>query len=196
MISRLLRKNTSPARIVGFVISNLIGLAIIGAGMQFYLDARSLWEEEDSFLKSDYIVVNKVIDASNTLGSASSAFTEEEISALEAQPWVGRVGRFSKADFKVYAGVSLGAGADGSTRSMQTAMFFEAVPDDFLDIRNGNFSWQPGQTSVPIIISKDYLALYNFGFANSAGLPQLSETLISGLPLRLSLSGDRPGSAP
>ena len=28
---------------------------------------------------------------------------------------------------------------------------------------------------VPVIISKDYLALYNFGFAGSAGLPQMSE---------------------
>lgn len=189
MISKLLRKNTSPARILGFVLSNLIGLAIIGAGLQFYLDARSLWQQDSSFLKSDYLAINKVIDASNTLGNQSSAFTEEDIRDLEAQPWVDKVGKFSKADFRVYAAVSL----DGSNagRNMSTAMFFEAVPDEYLDIKSGNFSWTPGQQDLPIIISKDYLALYNFGFANSAGLPQLSETLISGLPLRLTLSGEK-----
>lgn len=40
----------------------------------------------------------------------------------------------------------------------------------------------------PIIISKDYLALYNFGFAGSAGLPQLSESIMEGIPLRLRLT--------
>ena len=70
---------------------------------------------------------------------------------------------------------------------MSTAMFFEAVPDDFLDLKSTDFSWNPDTPEIPIIISKDYLALYNFGFSSSAGLPKLSESLISGLPLRLTL---------
>ena len=46
------------------------------------------------------------------------------------------------------------------------------------------------------MISKDYLALYNFGFAGAAGLPKLSETLISGVPLNLTLAGNHGHSAP
>ncbi len=59
LISKLLRKNTSPARIAGFVVSNFIGLAIIVGGLQFYEDAGSLWTSDDSFIKTDYLVVNK-----------------------------------------------------------------------------------------------------------------------------------------
>ncbi len=59
LINRLLRKNTSPARIAGFVISNFIGLAIIVGGVQFYQDARSLWADDDSFIKSDYLVATR-----------------------------------------------------------------------------------------------------------------------------------------
>ena len=44
LISSLLRKNTSPARIAGFILSNFIGLLIIIGGLQFYSDARSLWK--------------------------------------------------------------------------------------------------------------------------------------------------------
>ncbi|MDE6010152.1 MAG: ABC transporter permease [Muribaculaceae bacterium] len=189
LVFKLLRKNTSPSRLAGFLVSNLIGLAIIGAGLQFYLDARSIWQQEDSFLKSDYLAINKVIDASHTLGGASVGFTREEIAELEAQPWVKRVGTFSRASFNVHASLGLDTGGAGQ-RTMSTAMFFEAVPDDFLDVAEGTFSWEEGQTDVPIIISKDYLALYNFGFAGAAGLPRMSESLISGIPLSLFLSSE------
>lgn len=198
MIGKLLRRNTSAARIAGFVISNLVGLAIMGAGLQFYLDARSLWEEKDSFLKSDYLAINKIVGADAMWGNSGGEFTDEEIADLEAQPWVEKVGRFSKADFRVYASVALG-GDDPSVseesegnknRRMSTAMFFEAVPDEFLDSGTSSFTWTPDSPDIPIIISKDYLALYNFGFASSAGLPKLSESLVSGLPLQLTLSSD------
>lgn len=195
LINRLLRRNTSPARIAGFLISNLVGLAIMAAGLQFYLDARSLWEDKDSFLKSDYLAINKRVDAEAMWGNVSSDFSAEDIADLQAQPWVEKVGRFSKADFRVYASVALNSapGAEGdapSGRRMSTAMFFEAVPDEFLDLKSADFSWRPDMPDIPIIISKDYLALYNFGFASSAGLPQLSENLISGLPLQLTLLSD------
>lgn len=68
---------------------------------------------------------------------------------------------------------------------METALFFEAVPDSFVDLPPADWRFEPGQTTVPVMIPKDYLALYNFGFAGSAGLPQLSEQLISGIPLKL-----------
>lgn len=198
LIARLLRRNTSPARIAGFLISNLVGLAIMAAGLQFYLDARSLWEDEDSFLKSDYLAINKRIDADAMWRQTGSDFSDEEIADLEKQPWVEKVGRFSKADFRVYASMALNSqpgaasegGEGGASRRMSTAMFFEAVPDEFLDLKSTDFNWNPSMPDIPIIISKDYLALYNFGFASSAGLPKLSESLISGLPLQLSLLSD------
>ena len=68
---------------------------------------------------------------------------------------------------------------------METALFFESVPDSFVDIPGGDWQFEPGQAIVPVMIPKDYLALYNFGFAGSAGLPQLSEQLLTGIPLKL-----------
>ncbi len=194
MINKLLRKNTSPARIAGFIISNLIGLTIMGVGLQFYLDASPIWNEEDSFLKTEYIAINKIIDASHTLGNASPDFTPEDIADLESQPWVKKVGKFTRADFRVYANLGLDMADDSAgeesgenhRRNLSTAMFFESVPDDFLDVKEG-FSWSAGSEEVPIIISKDYLALYNFGFAGAAGLPKMSESFFSGLPLQLTI---------
>ena len=184
LVVRLLRKNTSAARVAAFVVSNFIGLAIVLGALQFYGDARSIWDEEDSFIKTDYLVVNKRVTSANTLGAESTSFTEAEISDIEAQPWVRKVGRFSANDFRVAANISQ------QGRDLSTYMFFESIPDEFVDVPKGEWTYLPGSDEVPIIISKDYLTLYNFGFATSAGLPQLSEGLMSGIPMNLTMRSD------
>lgn len=184
MITKLLRKNTSRTRIAGFILSDFIGLAIVLGALQFYLDARSIWESEDSFVKSDYLVINKKVTSSNTLGMESSGFSDPQISDIESQPWTRRVGRFAANDYQVTATVRSGE------KGMSTSMFFEAIPDDFVDVPRSQWDYRPGSGEVPIILSKDYLTLYNFGFAASAGLPQLSEGLMSSIPLTLRLTSE------
>lgn len=180
LIAKLLRKNTSAARLVGFALSNFIGLLIIGGAVMFYVDSRSIWDDDDSVINTDYLVVNKKVTSASTLGDRESTrFSREDVSDLLAQPWVRRVGEFSSSDFRVYASVSQGG------RGMETALFFESVPDSFVDLSPSDWRFEPGQDIVPVMIPKDYLALYNFGFAGSAGLPQLSEQLLSGIPLKL-----------
>lgn len=200
LISKLLRKNTSRARIAGFALSNFIGLLIVAGAVMFYFDSRGIFSNEDSVVNSDFMVINKKVTSASTLGDRESTrFSDEDIAKLKSQPWVRRVGEFSSSDFRVYASVSTG------DRGMETALFFESVPDDFVDLNQGSdaprcvpgsnvinpdWTFAEGDQTVPIIISKDYLALYNFGFAGSAGLPQLSEQLISGIPLQLYMRSD------
>lgn len=184
MISKILRRNTSAGRIIGFVISNFIGLAIVLGGLQFYNDASSIWADDDSFIRSDFLVINKKVTSSATLGQSGTGFTEEEISRLSQQPWVRKVGRFTANDFRVSASVQTGG------RGMSTYMFFESIPDEFVDVPRSRWQYRPGSGEVPIILSKDYLTLYNFGFASSAGLPQLSEGLMGSIPLSLTLTSD------
>lgn len=184
LIDRLLRKNTSPARIAGFVISNFLGLLIIMGGLQFYADARRLWSSDDSFVNNDILVVNKRVTGASVWDKSLSTFTQEEIDRLKAQPWVRETGEFSSADYRIWASVGEGG------RNLSTMLFFESVPDGFVDGINGNWRFDERQGDVPIIISKDYLALYNFGFAGSAGLPQMSESILSGIPLTLTLTSD------
>lgn len=182
-ITRLLHKNTSPARIAGFVLSNFLGLAIILGGLQFYLDARSIWEDDDSFISSDYLVINKRVTSENTFGGVNG-FTPAEREDIAKQPWVRRTAPFATADYHISASLIHGG------RGMSTNMFFESIPDDFVDVPRAQWAWREGDDEVPLIISKDYLTLYNFGFAGSAGLPQMSEGLMSGIPLTLTLTSN------
>ncbi|MDE5996744.1 MAG: hypothetical protein K2G77_00870, partial [Muribaculaceae bacterium] len=116
LISKLLRKNTSQARLAGFALSNFIGLLIVAGAVMFYIDARSIWNDDDSFVNTDYLVVNKKVTSASTLGDRNATrFSKEAVSDIVAQPWVRRVGEFSSSDFRVYASVSQGG------RGMETA---------------------------------------------------------------------------
>lgn len=184
LVAKLLRKNLSPAQVVGFVLSNFIGIAIVMAGFQLFQDVRSIWEDEDSFIKKDYIIVNKRVSGANISSKDASAFSPGQIDELKRQPWVRSVGEFTPARYRVSATMQ------GASHNMSTYMFFEALPDSYVDAANSEWRYTEGSSQVPIIIAKDYLALYNFGFASSAGLPQLSEQLMGSIPMKIRISDE------
>lgn len=180
---RLLRRNISAAQLAGYAVANLVGLAIVITAVQFYRDITSVWNADDSFISRDYLILShKVSGLGSMLGGGPATFSDDEIARLEQQPWVRRTGRFTASGFNVAAAVDMGG------RSLNTALFLESIPSEFFDLVPDGWNWKPGQP-VPVVISKEYLTLYNFGFASSRGLPQVSEKMVSMVPLRLSLSG-------
>lgn len=187
VIARLLRRNLSRLQLAGFIVSNFIGLAIVISAIQFYADVRPLLVDEDSFINHDYIIVNRRVKTSNMVGTSSSSFSAEDVASLETQPWLRRLGAFTPADYEVYAYMDQGG------RGMSTSMFLEAIPDGFIDVDSRDWRYQPSDSVVPVIISKDYLTLYNFGFAASSGLPQLTEGMLSSIPLTLRLRSRETG---
>lgn len=181
MIGRLLRRNLSKVQLIGFILSNFIGLAIVISGIQFYSDIKSIWENDTSFINQDYLMINKKVTKNHLPGSDDTDFTPEEIEEIKSQPWVRSIGNFTSADYEVEAKIELGG------RRISTKMFLEAIPDDFIDINPEDWKFKEGDSRVPMIISRDYLTLFNFGFATASGLPQISENTLSSVPLTLIL---------
>lgn len=179
-IGTLLKKNISKGQLTGYSIANLIGLTVILCGILFYVDSRHHQKDDDQFFSEDYIVVSKKVKGINL---EPVAFTEDEIKDLQEQPWVKKLGKFTSADFSVNASINMGG------KGMSTFLFFESVPDEFFDTKPAGWEFNPGRNYVPIVLNKDYLALYNFGFALPQGLPQLSEDMIGTVPLKLMLAG-------
>lgn len=185
VVWRLLRKNISASQLIGYSLANLVGLSIILTALQFYRDVNSVWQREDSFINRDYMILSHEVTGLGTLvGNAKNTFSPEDIQQLEQQPWVRRVGSFTASAFNVAATVEMGG------QGMSTALFFESIPSEFFDVMPQDWTFNPSDPFIPIIISKDYLSLYNFGFAASRGLPQLSEAMIGMIPLRVSISGN------
>lgn len=181
LVSKLLRKNISSAQILGYALANLVGLSIIMTALQFYADANSVINGEEKLVASDYIIVSKSV---SPLGGGNLEFSKAEINEIASQPWATDLAQFTSSQYNVNASI------DMAGRGMSTSLFFESVPDRFIDLSKSSWKYVDGDENVPIILPKDYLSLYNFGFASSHGLPTISEEMIGLIPIRLSLSGN------
>lgn len=184
LIWKLLRGHLSLTQTFGFALAGVVGMTVVLTSMQAYRDVLPLFESPDSFAKGDFLVLSKRVGTLQTLGIGSTDFSDSEISDLRSQPFVREVGAFTPADYRVTG--SAGVGGVGFT----TYLFFESVPDHFLDVDRTAWNYEPGGAEVPIVIPRNYLNLYNFGFAKSQGLPQISERIFSKVTLGIELSGN------
>lgn len=182
---RLLRKNVSAGQMIGFALANLVGLTIVILAVQFYNDVKPVFSDDDGFLRKDFLIITKHIEGLGSLLGDRAEFSDEAIAELEVQPWVRRVGRFATSDF----GIDAYFGAGGS-HTLRTQFFFESIPDDFIDVKAEGWGFDPAQPVVPIIMSRDYLSLYNFGFAQTQGMPQVSEATIGSIPITFRFTGN------
>lgn len=64
------------------------------------------------------------------------------------------------------------------------------MPDRFLDVGAENWDYKAGDRDIPIIIPRNYLNLYNYGFARSQGLPQISEGIFRRVSLGIEIAGN------
>ena len=185
LVWKLMRRHISLGQLAGFFFANLCGMVIVLLSIQFYQDVAPLFTEGDSFMKKDYIIVSKKVSTLGSMVGKSCVFTAEEIDELKAEEFTKGVGEFTPSQFKVSAGV----GMEQLGLNLSTAMFFESVPDAYVDVNLDEWHFEPGQDEVPIIIPRNYLNLYNFGFAQSRGLPQISEGVINMMNLDVRISG-------
>lgn len=183
---RLLRKNVSATQMMGFAIANLIGLSIVIVAIQFYSDVRPVFEDDESFIRKDYLIITKQVSGMGSLMGDRSEFSDDDINDLKSQKWVRKVGQFTTSDYGIYASVGFANGG----RELHTQFFFESIPDEFLDVDPSGWKFDPAHPVVPVIVSKDYLSLYNFGFAAAQGMPQISESMIGMVPISFTFTGN------
>lgn len=191
LIWRLLRKHISVFELAVFFIANLIGMVVILAGIQIYSDIKPMLSGDKSLIGNEYVVISKEIDSTgfysnNTIG-------EEEIEEVRNQEFIENVGEFSSAQYEIYGSASL------MGQGFSTLMFFESIPDEFLDIENEEWKFEiptdtmigSGNVVIPIVIPRNYLNLYNFGFSKtSSALPQITESFMKDMLLNIDISGN------
>lgn len=185
LVWKLLRQHISIPQFAGFFFANLVGMLIILLGIQFYNDIQAVYDGEDSFMKADYLIVNKKISTMSTITGRSNTFSEDEVADFKSQKFVERMGAFTPSAYNVRASFNM----EGMAR-MSTEMFFESVPDEFVDVARDKWSYEEGSTDIPIILPKNYLDLYNFGYAQSRSLPKLSEGILGAISLTIRIDGN------
>lgn len=181
MVWKLLRRNISVWQIAGYAVATLVGLTVVAVAVQLYRDLAPVFSPEA--VPSQRMVLSKQVGVRDSFRGTAPSFTPAELEELHSMPWVSDMAPLRAADFNIHAGVELGG------RSMGTALFFEALPDRFADVDSSLWTFSPGRPVIPVVIPRDYLALYNFGFAASGGMPAMSESMLSAVPLTVTLAG-------
>lgn len=162
---------------VGFVI----GLLIMLLAIQLYLQIDRWLNERKG--DGQYLIISKKIGLGNTLFLSKAEFGRKEIDEISKQPFIAQVGEFTSNQFEVLA--------YSKRLGFYTELFFESLPDSLLDIQPENWNWNEKSDILPVVLSKDMLDLYNFGYAlgKSQGLPQLSESTAKLLTITIRLRG-------
>lgn len=189
LLYHILWKDQSRSHLLWAFLGTLAGFVLLLSGIQFYTDLRNILSENRDLLDPEYIVINKKVNIGQTLGLARSGFTPEEIDEIRAQPFADEVAPFVSNAFPV-------SGYTENERfpDFYTELFFEAIPDEFIDVKSEDWHWDPEEGTIPVIIPQDYLNLYNFGFAPSQGLPQIPKGVLSMINFRIRLSGEGRGN--
>jgi len=181
LIWKVLRQHLSVGQLIGFVLANIIGLSIIVLGVQLYCDLEPVVSNKSGFMKPDYLVVTKPVTTFDALSGGKPAFTREEIADIESQEFVTQLGSFTSANYRIIGQLLVESfGVD-----VVTDLFFESVPESFVDVESEEWGFEPGNEVLPIIVPRDYLNLYNFGYAPTSDFPAISESMISKLELNL-----------
>lgn len=131
-------------------------------------------------LGSSFLAVSKQITEEHMGQPERTIFSSEEIQALRELPGVRQVEAITQGRFP--AAIRLRGRLDFSSD-----IFLSSVPDDFIDQKPPGWYWLEKSREVPLILPSEFLHLYNYGFALSRGLPQLSEASIQALAFDLTL---------
>jgi hypothetical protein len=185
LLWKLLRQHVSTSQSVGFFLANLIGLAIILLGIQFYHDVIPVFTAKDSFMKADYMVLSKKIVSGSVLSQQTGAFAEDEVDEVAAQPFVTQVGTFTLAPYHVNADMGI-----NGHRILSSEIFIESIPDAFMDIPEGEWRYEEGANEVPVILPRSYINMYNFGYAQTHSMPKVSDGLLGMIDLTLQMRGN------
>jgi hypothetical protein len=185
LVWKLLRQHISIPQLVGFFFANLFGMLIVLLGVQFYHDVKPVFTAKDSFLKADYLIMNKRIGMGNTISGRSNHFTGAECDEVAAQDFVKNVGVFTLADYHVHAVM----GVQGQ-RVLSSEIFIESIPDDFVQIADEEWRYDEGSHEVPVILPRSYINMYNFGYAQTHSMPKINDGLVSMIDFELNLRGN------
>ncbi len=184
MIAKVTGRNFSKLQILGAGTGTLIGLVLLFSIAQFYFEMDQILEENKDLIDPEFLVINKKVSILETLNLKEASFTEKEIEDVRSQNWANKVEGFISNQFALSAYTESNRFPD-----LYTDLFFEAIPDEYLDVKNDDWNWKEGDKLIPIILPKDYINLYNFGFAPSQGLPQISPNTIGLVNFTISIRG-------
>lgn len=162
-----------------------IGTTLLLLAIQIYQDAIIYLENNEG--PKNYFTINKKIEGGALLNLAKKeeSFDNQELDTIKQLSGVKRIGGFVRNKFPITLYI-WPSGKIGFGAAAKTDLFFESIPDEFLDFIPKEWEWEENASIVPIMVPKFYLDLWNFGLAPSrVEYPALSTDAAKGMPIEI-----------
>ena len=180
MLKKLLLRTKGNSRLWAALLALFVGNTLLLLSVLIWWNFNELLygKTQNDDLGSTFLIIGKKVTNNNMGQPGATLFTAADIDSVTKAPQVEAVGTIASNHFPVYAMM-------GGNMGFATDLPLESVPDSFLDSKPADWNWQPGSHDLPIIMSSQFLDLYNYVFAPSQGLPQLSESSVKSLALNV-----------
>jgi hypothetical protein len=177
LLKKLIKASSGRTKFLLAIIGLSVALLLILSAVQLqanYNDLLHSKTNQDSI--ANFLVINKTVSEKNV---GETNLTNAEIEDLKKQSFVDATGVLTPSRFKV------GAQSVSDRIPFYSDIFFESVPDEFIDVQSKDWKWDNTSNFIPMIVPNMFLDMYNFGFATSQNLPQLTQELVKNLPIEI-----------
>jgi hypothetical protein len=174
MLKLVLWGNKSPWQIWGASLGVFIGLLLLLFALQVFFDVQVL---AHGARDSNVLILNKKVRT-----TSEKSFSSAEVEEMRKKPFFKMVEPFESNRYEVWA--------DMKQLGFSTILFFQSIPNAFIDADTSDFKWKEGDELIPVVMSNDYLTLYNFGFGAGQGLPKISADFVSSFTFDIQISGN------
>lgn len=179
LLKKLIKASSGRTKFLLAIIGLSVALLLILSAVQLqanYNDLLHSKTNQDSI--ANFLVINKQVNDKNV---GATNLSVEEIEELKKQPFVDAIGVLTPSHFKVDAQFV------SDQIPIHSDIFFESVPDEFIDVQSKDWKWDDKSTFIPMIVPNMFLDMYNFGFATSQDLPQLTQDFVKNLPIEIKI---------
>ncbi len=184
LLDKILLRQGKKQRLLSAWLSLFVGCLLLLLSVMIwsvFQDVMNGKGKQSDRLGSSFLTLSKIVDDAAMSNHQRNVITEQDLAKIKTAPQVQDAGLLIPANFKVAA--SMGAG----NASFYTLLFLEAAPDKFMDQMPHQWQWQEGDAVLPIILSRDFLNMYNYLFAPSQGLPLLSEQSVKAIGFNITV---------
>lgn len=171
--------NQSVTKSVWVIPGLLLAFLLVLGCVQLYRNANALFGAKNE-ASNYWITLSKTITPDNIGRKELIGFNANDLAELRKWSEVKQVYPIISNDFKVSAD-------GGNFIPFYTDMYLEAVDNDAIDIPDLS-TFKVENNVIPIVISREYLNLYNYGFALNQGLPQITEDFAKKIEVNINLT--------
>lgn len=156
-----------------------IAFMLVLTCLQLYENANRLFGNKSN--ESNYwLTFSKKITPDNIGRKELIGFNSQDIEGIKKWEEVQSVYPFTANEFKASAN-------GGDFIPFYTDLYFEGVDIEAIDVPLNAKDFQLKDNEIPIVISREYLNLYNYGFALNQGLPQISEDFAKKIEVKINI---------